>query len=89
LFFEYSNWWTKVFTRKQIIFYREGNDSYSTYQHKMNQSVGIRLFFKWIKVILISATKWSSVSLDWRNNFGRLTSTEFWTKYLKLNEQSL
>jgi galactofuranosylgalactofuranosylrhamnosyl-N-acetylglucosaminyl-diphospho-decaprenol beta-1,5/1,6-galactofuranosyltransferase len=86
---EYSNWWTKVFTRKQIIFYREGNDGYSTYQHKMNQSVGIRLFFKWIKVILISATKWSSVSLDWRNNFGRLTSTEFWTKYLKLNEQSL
>jgi galactofuranosylgalactofuranosylrhamnosyl-N-acetylglucosaminyl-diphospho-decaprenol beta-1,5/1,6-galactofuranosyltransferase len=86
---EYDDWWTKAFTRKQIIFYREGNDGYSTYQHEMHQNVGIKLFFKWIKLILISATKWSSVSLDWRNNFSRLTSTEFWTKYLKLNEQSL
>ncbi|MDF5716695.1 MAG: glycosyltransferase family 2 protein, partial [Rhizonema sp. NSF051] len=83
---DYADSWFKSFTKKRIIFAREGNSS--IYQHEMNRVAGIGLLMKWLQVIVKNVTKWSSVNSEWRNAFDRLTSVEFWRKYLKLNEQT-
>ncbi|MBW4596872.1 MAG: glycosyltransferase [Brasilonema angustatum HA4187-MV1] len=79
-------WWPKVFTKKRVLIFREGNNSIS--QNEMSRPVGIGIFIKWLQIILKGGIRWSSVSSEWRNAVKLLTSTEFWTKYLKLNEQS-
>lgn len=83
---DYADFWFKSFGKKQIIFAREGNNSIS--QHKMNRLAGIGLLIKWLQVIIKNSIKWSSINSEWRNAFDRLTSVEFWRKYLRLNEQT-
>ncbi len=82
------DWWLIAFGKKRIQFFREGKNSYSIYQHEMSRTAGIGILIKWLQLIITSGTRWSSVSSKWRNAFDHLTSTNFWTKYLKLNEQS-
>lgn len=78
----------QVFPKKQVVFFREGQDCvYSVYEHEINQGVGIGLLIRWLKLVITSAIKWSSVSSEWRNSFKDLTSIEFWKEYLKINEQ--
>ncbi|MGJ5673888.1 MAG: glycosyltransferase [Nostochopsis sp.] len=85
---DFSDWWPQVFPKKQVVFFREGQDCvYSVYEHEINQGVGIGLLIRWLKLVITSAIKWSSVSSEWRNSFKDLTSIEFWKEYLKINEQ--
>ncbi|MBP5973260.1 glycosyltransferase [Brasilonema sp. CT11] len=79
-----KDWWPKVFTKKRILFLRESTTS--VYQHEMSRVKGILILIRWLKVIIKSGMRWSSVSSEWRKSFNRLTSMEFWKDYLKLNE---
>jgi galactofuranosylgalactofuranosylrhamnosyl-N-acetylglucosaminyl-diphospho-decaprenol beta-1,5/1,6-galactofuranosyltransferase len=79
--------WTKVFTKKRILFFRESNTS--VYQHEMSRAAGMGILLKWLLLIIKGTLKWSSVSRQWRHAFGHLTSMEFWKKYLKLNDREL
>ena len=81
----YGESWTKAFTKKRIVICRDGNSS--MYEHEMNRQVVFELLIRWFKVVIKSATRWSSVKAEWRNAFNHLTSVNFWNKYLKLNEQ--
>lgn len=83
---EHSEWWPKVFAKKRVIISREGNNSVS--QHEMSRLAVIGILIRWFQLVIKAGTKWSSVSSAWRNSFTHLTSIKFWTKYLKLNEQS-
>ncbi len=82
---DYSDWWPKVFGKKKVLIYREGN-SYVKH-HQMNRSVCIGILIRWFKLIAQSRVRWSSVSSEWKHAFKDLTSVEFWKEYLKLNEQ--
>jgi galactofuranosylgalactofuranosylrhamnosyl-N-acetylglucosaminyl-diphospho-decaprenol beta-1,5/1,6-galactofuranosyltransferase len=81
-----TDWWPKVFTKKRVLILMEGNNSVS--QHEMSRTVGIGILIRWFQVVIKAGTRWSYVSSEWRNAFKHLTSIKFWTKYLKLNEQS-
>ncbi|MEI2581613.1 glycosyltransferase [Scytonema sp. PRP1] len=81
---DHIDWWPKAFTKKQILFFRENNTS--VYKHEMSRAAGIGILMRWLTLIMKSGSKWSSVSAEWRNAFSRLTSTEFWKEYLRLNE---
>ena len=83
---EYIDWWPKVFTKKRVVISRERNTSVS--KHEMNRSAGMGILIRWLLVVTKSAIRWSSVSSEWRSAFSRLTSIEFWIKYLRLNEPS-
>jgi galactofuranosylgalactofuranosylrhamnosyl-N-acetylglucosaminyl-diphospho-decaprenol beta-1,5/1,6-galactofuranosyltransferase len=83
---EHFDWWPKVFRRKRMTVYREGNSSMQ--QYEMNRVAGISILLKWLFVAAISAVRWSLVSADWRNTFEELSSIEFWKKYLKLDKQA-
>jgi galactofuranosylgalactofuranosylrhamnosyl-N-acetylglucosaminyl-diphospho-decaprenol beta-1,5/1,6-galactofuranosyltransferase len=79
----YSDSWHKVFAKKQIIISRDGNCS--VYKYDMNRSLGMRILMRWFKIVIKSATSWSSITLEWKNAFKYFTSMEFWKDYLKLN----
>jgi galactofuranosylgalactofuranosylrhamnosyl-N-acetylglucosaminyl-diphospho-decaprenol beta-1,5/1,6-galactofuranosyltransferase len=81
---DHIDWWPKVFTKKRVLFFRENNTS--VYKHEMSRAAGIGILMRWLAVIMKSGSRWSSVSSEWRNAFSRLTSTEFWREYLRLNE---
>ncbi|MDF5728056.1 MAG: glycosyltransferase [Rhizonema sp. PD38] len=81
-----SDWWTKVFGKKRVVIFSEGNKSVR--QHEMSRVSGISILIRWLHLVIKSATQWSSVNTQWRNAFKYFTSTEFWKDYLKLNEQT-
>ena len=82
---EHTDLWPKVYRSKRMIVYREGNSSMQ--QYEMNRVTGISILLKWLFVAASSSVRWSSVSANWRNSFEELTSSEFWNKYLKLDQQ--
>lgn len=79
----YSDSWHKVFAKKQVIISRDGNSS--IYKYEMERSSGIGILMRWFQIVIKSATRWSSVTLEWKNAFKYFTSIEFWKDYLKLN----
>ncbi len=81
---DYVDRWSQAFTKKRILFFRESNPS--IYKHEMSRTAGIGILTKWLLLIIKSSMRWSSVSAEWRNALSRLTSMEFWKKYLKLND---
>ncbi len=83
---DYGDWWPKVFAKKRIVLFREGNNN--VYSYEMNRLVGIKILIRWLQLAIKSASKWSSVKLEWKNASKRFTSMEFWMEYLKLNEQN-
>jgi galactofuranosylgalactofuranosylrhamnosyl-N-acetylglucosaminyl-diphospho-decaprenol beta-1,5/1,6-galactofuranosyltransferase len=82
---EHSDRLNKVFTKKQVVIYIEGNNS--VHLHKMNRQYGVKILLIWLQLVIQSATRWSSVRLEWKKAFTDFTSNEFWRDYLKLNEQ--
>lgn len=82
---DYQDWWPKAFAKKRVIISREGNNSIQ--KNEMSRATGIGILVRWLQIVIKSATRWSSVSLEWKNSFSYFTSTEFWKDYLKLKEQ--
>jgi galactofuranosylgalactofuranosylrhamnosyl-N-acetylglucosaminyl-diphospho-decaprenol beta-1,5/1,6-galactofuranosyltransferase len=78
--------WFKVFAKKRVVIFREGNNSIE--QNEMSRSTGLGILIRWFQIVIKSTTRWSSVSSEWRNAFNHFTSTEFWRNYLKLNDQN-
>jgi galactofuranosylgalactofuranosylrhamnosyl-N-acetylglucosaminyl-diphospho-decaprenol beta-1,5/1,6-galactofuranosyltransferase len=78
------DWWPKVFTKKQVLFFRENTTSVT--KHEMNRTAAFGILIRWSQLVIKSSTRWSGVSAEWRQSFSRLTSTEFWKNYLKLDE---
>ncbi|GAA6615453.1 glycosyltransferase [Scytonema sp. NUACC26] len=83
---DYEDWWFKVFTKKRVFIFREGNNSVD--YNEMSRTVGLGILMKWFQLVITSAIRWSSVSAEWRNAFGYFTSIEFWKEYLKLKEET-
>ncbi|MDZ8055546.1 MAG: glycosyltransferase [Aulosira sp. ZfuVER01] len=81
---EYTDYWDKEFAKRRFVIAREGNSN--VYVHEMNRKICINLLIRWVQIIMKNASRWSSVSSEWRNAFKYLTSSEFWQNYLKLNE---
>lgn len=79
--------------KKRVLIYREelsNNDQEIPYlyQHEIDQSAGIKLLFRWLKVITISGIKWRSLRKQWKDASGELMSASFWHKYLDLNKEN-
>ncbi len=83
---DYVDPWYKSFPRKQVVIFREADNCLC--ENQMNRAAGIGILIRWLQLIIKSSTRWSSVSLEWKNAFNHFTSPEFWREYLRLNEQT-
>ncbi|OUL36830.1 glycosyl transferase family 2 [Nostoc sp. T09] len=84
---DYFDNWHKVFPNKRVVIVREGNSSVEKYE--MDRKSCIKILINWLKIIILLSIRWTSVRTEWRNAFNRFTSTKFWKKYLKLDDQEL
>jgi galactofuranosylgalactofuranosylrhamnosyl-N-acetylglucosaminyl-diphospho-decaprenol beta-1,5/1,6-galactofuranosyltransferase len=78
--------------KKRVLIYREelsNNDREIPYlyQNEIDKLAGIKLLFRWLKVITISGIKWRSLHKQWKDASAELISSSFWHKYLDLNNE--
>jgi galactofuranosylgalactofuranosylrhamnosyl-N-acetylglucosaminyl-diphospho-decaprenol beta-1,5/1,6-galactofuranosyltransferase len=76
--------------KKRVLIYREemskNNQGIpSLFQNEIDKSTGIKLLFRWLKVITISGIKWRSLRKQWKDASNELTSSSFWQQYLDIN----
>lgn len=75
---------SKALAKKRVLIYKEGSNC--LFQNEIDKLAGIKLLFRWFKVVANSSIKWSFVSLKWKNASNELTSNQFWQRYLGLKE---
>ncbi|BAY34811.1 family 2 glycosyl transferase [Nostoc carneum NIES-2107] len=82
---DYFDNWHKVFPSKRVVILRESNSSVEKYE--MERKSCIKILFKWVRIMILLSMRWAFVRTEWKNACNRFTSTKFWKKYLKLDEQ--
>ena len=84
--FDYAGVRSRAFRKKRVLIFQQENNC--LYQNDIDKLVGIKLLFRWIKVVASSRIKWSSLVTDWKEASSELTSTMFWQQYLGTEESN-
>lgn len=76
--------------KKRVLIYREemfknNPEMISLFHNEIDKSTGIKLLFRWLKVMTISGIKWRSLRKQWKDASNELTSSSFWQQYLDIN----
>ena len=74
--------------KKKVFIYRETEGGHCLIENEIDNWAGIKIFTRWVKVLVKSSVKWSSLVQEWEAAYGEFTSTKFWHQYLKLKERA-
>jgi galactofuranosylgalactofuranosylrhamnosyl-N-acetylglucosaminyl-diphospho-decaprenol beta-1,5/1,6-galactofuranosyltransferase len=79
--------------KKRVLIYREemfknNRENISLFQNEIDKTTGIKLLFRWLKVMTISGIKWRSLRKQWKDASNELMSSNFWHQYLDINKEN-
>lgn len=79
--------------KKRVLIFREGMSKSNReipclFQNEIDKTTGIKLLFRWLKVVIISGIKWRSLRKQWKDASTELTSSSFWQQYLDINQEN-
>lgn len=73
---------SRALGKKRVLIFKEGDTC--LYKNEIDKPTGIKLLWRWLKLVVESRFKWTQVSKEWQLSVRELTSINFWQQYLGL-----
>lgn len=77
---------SRVFGKQKVLLFKEENSCLC--QNELDKLAGIKLITRWLKVVVTTTFKWSTLLKEWRTAYSELTSTIFWRQYLDIEKSN-
>ncbi len=83
---DYAGQRSKAFAKKRVLIFKEENNC--LLQNEIDKKAGIQLLTRWLKVVVSTSVKWSSIRQKWKTASTELSSIAFWQQYLSIEKSN-